>query len=374
MNIRFVIPCLLGLESIIANEMKTLGADDVVSENGRVLFSGDETMLARANICSRFSERIQILVGEFYARSFEELFQGTKVLPWEDWIGAYDAFPVKGYSLNSTLFSVSDCQSIIKKAVVERMKSKYGISWFDETGPVHQIQFSIMKDKVSLLFDTTGAGLHKRGYRPQANAAPIKETLAAALCDLARLRPYHTLYDPMCGSGTILIEGAMMVHNIAPGVNRYFSAERWDVIDEKVWADERNRARDLVNYDTDFVAYGSDIDEDALEIAKINAKRAGVERKIKFEKADIRCFEPKSEKGTVICNPPYGERLLDIEEAQKLYKIMGEKFIRKHGWAYYVISPSEEFEKEFGRKADKRRKLYNGMIKCQLFMYFKGGI
>lgn len=373
MNIRFVIPCLLGLESIIANEMKTLGADDVVSENGSVLFSGDETMLARANICSRFSERIQILVGEFYARSFEELFQGTKALPWEDWIGAYDAFPVKGYSLNSTLFSVSDCQSIIKKAVVERMKSKYGISWFDETGPVHQIQFSIMKDKVSLLLDTTGAGLHKRGYRPQANAAPIKETLAAALCDLARLRPYHTLYDPMCGSGTILIEGAMMVHNIAPGVNRYFSAERWDVIDEKVWADERNRARDLVNYDTDFVAYGSDIDEDALEIAKINAKRAGVERKIKFEKADIRCFEPKSEKGTVICNPPYGERLLDIEEAQKLYKIMGEKFIRKHGWAYYVISPSEEFEKEFGRKADKRRKLYNGMIKCQLFMYFKGG-
>lgn len=371
MNIRFVIPCLLGLESIIANEMKTLGAENVISENGRVLFSGDETMIARANICSRFSERIQILVGEFYAKSFEELFQGAKALPWEDWIGAYDAFPVKGYSLNSTLFSVSDCQSIIKKAVVERMKSKYGISWFDETGPVHQIQFSIMKDKVSLLLDTTGAGLHKRGYRPQANAAPIKETLAASLCDLARLRPYHTLYDPMCGSGTILIEGAMMVHNIAPGVNRYFSAERWDVIDEKVWADERTRARDLVNYDTDFVAYGSDIDDNALEIAKINAKRAGVERKIKFEKADICNFEPKSEKGTVICNPPYGERLLDIEEAQKLYKIMGDKFERKRGWSYYVISPSEEFEKEFGRKADKRRKLYNGMIKCQLFMYFK---
>lgn len=371
MNIKFVIPCLLGLESIIANEMKELGAENVVSENGRVLFSGDETMLARANICSRYSERIQILVGEFYARSFEELFQGTKALPWEEWIGAYDAFPVKGYSLNSTLFSVSDCQSIIKKAVVERMKSKYGISWFDETGPIHQIQFSIMKDKVSLLLDTTGAGLHKRGYRPQANAAPLKETLAASLCNLARLRSYHTLYDPMCGSGTILIEGAMMVHNIAPGVNRYFSAERWDVIDERIWTEERNRARDLVNYDTDFIAYGSDIDEDALEIAKINAKRAGVERKIRFEKADIRDFAPKSEKGTVICNPPYGERLLDIEQAQKLYKIMGEKFIQKRGWAYYVISPSEEFEKEFGRKADKRRKLYNGMIKCQLFMYFK---
>lgn len=371
MKIKFVIPCLLGLESIIANEMKELGAENVTSENGRVLFEGDENILARVNICSRYSERVQILVGEFYARSFEELFQGTRALEWENWIGAYDTFPVKGYSLNSKLFSVSDCQSIIKKAVVERLKSKYGISWFEETGPVHQIQFSIMKDKVSLLLDTTGVGLHKRGYRPQANAAPIKETLAASLCNLARLRNYHTLYDPMCGSGTILIEGAMMVHNIAPGVNRNFSAERWDVIDESVWTQERNRARELVNYDSDFIAYGSDIDETALAIAQINAKRAGVERKIKFEKADIRDFEFKSEMGTVICNPPYGERLLDIEEAQRLYKIMGEKFTAQRGRSYYVISPSEEFEKEFGRKADKRRKLYNGMIKCQLFMYFK---
>ena len=371
MKINFVIPCLLGLESLIANEMKDLGAENVVAENGRVLFSGDENLLARANICSRYSERIQILVGDFYARSFEELFQGTKALPWEEWIGEDDAFPVKGYSINSTLFSVSDCQSIIKKAVVERLKSKYKISWFDETGPVHQIQFSIMKDKVSLLLDTSGAGLHKRGYRLEANAAPLKETLAASLCNLARLRPYYTLYDPMCGSGTILIEGAMMVHNIAPGVNRNFSAERWDVIPEYVWAEERQRARDLVNYDTDFIAYGSDIDESALEIARVNAKRAGVERKIKFEKCDLRDFRPQSEKGTLICNPPYGERLLDISEAQKLYKIMGNKFEQKRGWAYYIISPSEEFEKEFGRKADKRRKLYNGMIKCQLFMYYK---
>lgn len=247
MKINFVIPCLLGLESVIAGEMKELGAEDVISENGRVLFSGDENILARANICSRFAERIQILVGDFFARSFEELFQGTKALPWEEWIGDEDAFPVKGYSINSTLFSVSDCQSIIKKAVVERLKSKYGISWFSETGPVHQIQFSIMKDKVSLLLDTSGTGLHKRGYRPEANAAPIKETLAASMCSLARLRSYHTLYDPMCGSGTILIEGAMMVHNIAPGVNRNFSAERWDVIPDNVWTQERERARSLVN-------------------------------------------------------------------------------------------------------------------------------
>lgn len=371
MNINYVIPCLLGVESVIADEMRLLGAENVTAENGRVLFSGDESILARANICCRCAERIQILVGTFEARTFEELFQGAKNLPWEQWISKTDAFPVKGYSINSALFSVSDCQAIIKKAVVERLKSKYGISWFEETGPVHQIQFSIMKDKVSLLLDTSGVGLHKRGYRLEANGAPIKETLAAALVSLARVRHYHTLYDPMCGSGTLLIEGAMMTHNIAPGVNRRFSAERWDVIPREVWATERERAKDLVVKDTEFVAYGSDIDEDVLKIAKQNAARAGVADKIHFEKCDIKDFSMKTPKGTLICNPPYGERLLDIEKAQELYRIMGERFVPERGRSYYIISPSEEFEKEFGRKADKRRKLYNGMIKCQLYMYFK---
>ena len=371
MKINFVVPCLLGLEKLIADELKELGAENVVSENGRVLFSGDEHILARANICCRYAERIQILVGSFEARSFEELFQGTKALPWEEWIGAYDAFPVKGYSLNSTLFSVSDCQSIIKKAVVERLKSKYNISWFEETGALHQIQFSIMKDKVSLLIDTSGYGLHKRGYRLEANGAPIKETLAASLCCLSRLRPYHTLYDPMCGSGTILIEGAMMVNNMAPGVNRHFTAERWDVIPESVWNEERDRARSLALTDSQFVAYGSDIDERSLQVAMANAKRAGVDKFITFEKADVKDFRKKSEKGTVICNPPYGERLLELKDAEELYKSLGKVFTQERGWAYNVISPSEDFEVFFGRKADKRRKLYNGMIKCQLYMYFK---
>ena len=371
MKMNFVVPCLLGLEKPIADELKMIEAEDVVCENGRVLFSGDENILARANICLRFAERIQILVGSFEARSFEDLFQGTKKLPWEMWVSPTDAFPVKGYSINSTLFSVSDCQSIIKKAVVECLKSKYKIEWFEETGPVHQIQFSIMKDKVSLLLDTSGAGLHKRGYRLEANGAPIKETLAASFNYLARVRNFHTLYDPMCGSGTILIEGAMMAHNIAPGVNRNFSAERWEQIPSSVWAEERERAKSLVNMESTFMAYGSDIDEKTLEIAKINAHRAGVDSKIIFEKRDLRDFEPKSDRGTVIVNPPYGERLLDAEEASRLYKIMGEKFVSKHGWAYYVISPSEDFEYDFGRRADKRRKLYNGMIKCNLYMYFK---
>ncbi|MBR5562584.1 MAG: class I SAM-dependent RNA methyltransferase [Clostridia bacterium] len=371
MNINFVIPCLLGMESLIAGELKDMGARDVVAENGRVLFSGDENILARVNICSRFSERVQILVGSFEARSFEELFQGTKSLEWEKWIGSLDAFPVKGYSINSDLFSTRDCQAIIKKAVVERLKAKYKIEWFEETGPIHQIQFSIMKNKVSLLIDTSGYGLHKRGYRLDANDAPIKETLAAALCSLSHLRPYHKFYDPMCGSGTILIEGAMMAANIAPGINRRFSAERFGFIDRKIWEEERERARSLEREPNDFEAFGSDIDAKAIEIAKVNAQRAGVYSRISFKVGDVASFVPATDRGTLICNPPYGERLLDISECEKIYKTLGNVFVQKKGWSYSIISPDEEFEKAFGRKADKRRKLYNGMIKCQLFMYFK---
>jgi putative N6-adenine-specific DNA methylase len=369
--INFVVPCLLGLEGPIADELRSMDAENVAAENGRVLFSGDANMLARANICSRFAERVQILVGSFEAKSFEELFQGTRSLPWEEWIGDEDAFPVKGYSINSTLFSVSDCQSIIKKAVVERLRQKYKLEWFEETGAVRQIQFSIMKDNVSLLIDTSGYGLHKRGYRLDAAEAPLKETLAASLCYLSKLRPYHTLYDPMCGSGTIVIEGALMAMNIAPGINRSFSAERWEQIPAELWKEERDRARQLEKRECDFFGYGSDIDEEAIRIAKTNADRAGVSGKVRFFSADVRGFSPQTERGTVICNPPYGERLLDINEAESLYHEMGKVMPRKKGWSYSVICPSETFEKSFGRKADKRRKLYNGMIKCDLYMYFK---
>lgn len=371
MKIDFVIPCLLGIEGLIADELKTLGAEDVAAQNGRVLFKGDEYMLARVNICSRFAERVQIRLGGFTAESFEELFEGTKALPWEEWIGKDDAFPVKGYSLKSTLFSVSDCQSIIKKAVVKRLEEKYRQSWFDETGPVHQIQFSIMSDNVTLLIDTSGAGLHKRGYRPNAVGAPIKETLAAAICSLAKVRHYHTLYDPMCGSGTLIIEGALLAHNIAPNTNRSFSAERFSVLPKDIWSREKERAKSLVKTDTDFVGFGSDVDRNAVETAKICAAAVPLKDKLNFEVRDIKDFEPKTEKGTLVCNPPYGERLLDMESAKRLYKIMGEKFVSRHGWSYSVITPDEDFELVFGRSADKRRKLYNGMIKCQLYMYFK---
>ena len=361
----------MGVESLIANELKELGAENVRAENARVFFEGDEHILARANICLRHAERVQVLLGTFKAVTFEELFQGVKALPLENWVGKDDAFPVKGYSLNSKLFSVRDCQAIIKKAMVERLKTVYKVPWFSETGATYQVQFSILKDEVTLTIDTTGAGLHKRGYRLHAGGAPIKETLASSLIDVARVRDFHTLYDPMCGSGTILIEGALKALNMAPGVNRHFRAESFSQFPKEVWEEERERARDLVNTDCSFHAYGSDLDPEVLEIAKENARRAGVEDRITFEVSDLKDFKKQSDRGTVICNPPYGERLLEIKEAEDLYRTMGKVFQRERGWAYYIISPSEDFEKLFGRRADKRRKLYNGMIKCQYYMYFK---
>lgn len=371
MMMKMVAPCLLGLEGLVADELRAMDAQCVSAENGRVYFEGDETILARANIWSRFSERILIVVDMFTATTFEELFCAVKCLPWSEFIGSADAFPVKGYSINSALHSVPDCQKIIKKAIVESLKEDYGISWFEESGPVHQVQFSIMKDNVTIMLDTSGRGLHKRGYRPVGNDAPIRETLAAAMCSLSRLRHYHTLYDPCCGSGTILIEGAMLANNIAPGINRNFDVDRWGFVPERVWMSERERCHDLIKTDTDFVAFGSDIDEHAIELTIKNAKNIKVDKYIRASVADVTRFNPTTEKGTLITNPPYGERMLDIKTAERLYRSMGERFVSRRGWSYGIISPDEEFEKCFGRKADKRRKLYNGMIKCQYYMYFK---
>ncbi len=371
MKLKFVAPCLFGLEAPLAEELRAMLADEVKAENGRVLFSGDENILARANIGSRYAERILLHIGSFEAHSFEQLFQGVKSLPWEQWIGRTDRFPVKGYSLNSDLFSVRDCQSIIKKAVVERLKTKYRIPWFEESGDLYQIQFSILKNQVTLMIDTSGIGLHKRGYRPAANAAPIKETLAAALCYFSRLRGYHTLYDPMCGSGTIPVEGALLVRNIAPGLKRHFTAESWKTLPKDLWKSEGDRARDLEIACPEFQCFASDIDARSLDLAAGNARRAGVADLITFFHADIRSFTPKTDRGTVIVNPPYGERLMDIQSAEELYRVAGEKFQPKRGWSYSIISPDEKFESLFGRKADKRRKLYNGMIQCQYYMYFK---
>lgn len=363
-------PCHFGLESVLKFEIKKIDGQNIQSENGRVTFEGGLEHIARANICLSTAERVLIQLAEFKAVTFEELFQGVKKIPFEEFIGKTEAFPVKGHSINSKLYSVPDCQSIIKKAAVERLKEKYGVSWFDESGPIHQIQFNILKDQVVIYLDTSGAGLHKRGYRKNSNLAPIKETLAAGIIDLAFVHDDSFVCDPFCGSGTFLIESAFKALNIAPGLNRKFAAESWGMSDSKIWSDERKRAISLVKRDTQFHALGLDIDDECVILSNDNIKKAGVTSKVKAESGDIHDFSGISN-AIVICNPPYGERMLELKQAEELYRTMGKKFIRGNGNKYYIISPHENFENFFGRPADKRRKLYNGMIKCQLFMYFK---
>ncbi len=370
-QLQFCAPCLFGVEGILGDELRRMGAEAVTPQNGRVIFAGDAAMLARANINSRYAERIQILMGTFRATSFEELFQGVRSLPWEQFIAVRDAFPVKGWSLNSTLHSIPDCQSIVKKAIVERLKSKYGIGWFEETGSTVQVQFAILKDEVMLLIDSSGVGLHKRGYRQNAGGAPMKETLAAAIVDVTRARLADQVIDPCCGSGTLLIESALAARRIAPGIRRRFAAMQWGWMDEAVWKEERERAMSQALLDRAFFALGSDIDADAVRLTLENAAKAGVGVQVRATQRDLRDFEPQGDSGVVLCNPPYGERLLDVEAARALYRTMGKVFIPKKGWSYAIISPDETFETSFGRKADKRRKLYNGMLKCQLYIYYR---
>ncbi len=369
-KLTFCAPCLFGMEGIVANELRFMDIENVSAETGRALFTGDFSTLARANIRLRCAERVQILVGEFYATSFEQLFDGVSKLPWENFIFKNESFPVKGSCLDSKLMSISDCQKIIKKAVAKRLGDKYNVSWLSEEGSVHQIQFLIRKDKVSVLLDTSGLSLHKRGYRKESNDAPISETLAAAMVELSRVRKDHFVVDPMCGSGTIVIEAAMKALGIAPGIKRSFAAEKWECIPEGTFEKERELARSLERIDANFFAVGSDIDPAALALARQNAEIAGVAEYIEFRQQDLCDFKVERERGTLITNPPYGERLLNVKEAEDIYRTMGKVFTRQKGWSYAVITPDDDFEKCFGRKADKRRKLYNGMLQCQLYMYY----
>ncbi len=368
MDFTLVCPCHFGLESVLAGEIRRMGGNNIVVNDGKVAFEGGREMIARANLCLRTAERVLIRLGEFSARTFDELFEGVKALDFENYIGLTDAFPVKGYSLNSTLKSVPDCQKIVKKAVVESLKKAYGISWFEETGPVHQIQFSLFKDVVSIFLDTSGAGLHKRGYRQKANEAPIKETLAAGMLDLARIYPDSCFCDPFCGSGTFVIEATTKALNIAPGLKRSFAVEKWGFLPSSVFEEERARAFDEIRRDAAFEAYGMDISEAAIELTRSNAKKAGISARIRLKTADIRTFGLSQERTVIVTNPPYGERMLELKQARELYAVMGEKF-RGNG-RYYVISPDEEFERFFGRQAKKRRKLYNGMLRCQYYMFY----
>lgn len=369
-NLKIVCPCHFGLESVLKFEAKKIGAENITVNDGRVSFTGDFSTLVRANLWLSTAERVLIELGSFHATSFEELFQGVKALPFEDFIGKDDQFPVKGYSLDSTLHSVPDCQSIIKKAIVERLKQKYNISWFEENGNVYKIRFSLHKDIATIYLDSTGQGLHKRGYRAHSNNAPIKETLAAGITDLAYVKSDSIVCDPFCGSGTLLIEAAYKALNIAPGLKRRFTSENWGIINPQIWLDERANALASIKKDSDFFAYGYDIDPEAVALTQENCRKAGIQKRVKIAQADIGDFvnEPNT---ITICNPPYGERMLEIKEAEELYKIMGKRFLANAESSAYIIAPHEHFEELFGKKADKRRKLYNGMLKCQLFMYYR---
>jgi len=367
---KLLAPCLFGLESILAGEVRRMGGQEVQVTDGRVTFGGGKEMIARANIGLRTAERVCVVLGSFRACSFTELFDAVEKLPFEQFIGCKDAFPVKGWSLKSGLHSIPDCQSIIKRAAVRRLEKVYGQSWFEETGAVRQIQFSILKDVVTVMLDTSGAGLHKRGYRKNANEAPLKETLAAGIVDLARVRGENVVMDPMCGSGTLLIESALRAFCIAPGVRRRFAAESWECIPADVWRQERERALEGIRRDCGFRAYGFDIDELAVTLTTQNAAKAGVGKRITAVRQEIGAFSYGEEKPIVFCNPPYGERLLEIREAEELYRRMGQVFPPKGKGSCYILSSHERFEEIYGRKADKRRKLYNGMIQCWLYMYF----
>lgn len=367
---RLCAPCLFGLESVLSGELKRLNFEDIAVTDGRVEFTSDAEGIARANLNLRTAERVLIVLSSFRAVTFQQLIDGAEKIPFEDYIGKKNTFPVKGWSLNSKLHSVPDCQSIIKKAAVKRLSRKYGVAWLEESGPTVQIQFSINKDMVTIMLDTSGVALHKRGYRKVANLAPIRETLAAGILDIARIYPDTQLYDPFCGSGTFLIEAAYKAKNIAPGIYRRFAAEKWDCISSKIWKDGREEAINKVRKDVEFVAFGRDISQESLEIAEANARRAGIAGLIRLEKRDVKDFVLPSEKSLVVTNPPYGERLMAGEDLQQLYSTMGKVFQPSQKTAYYIISSAEDFEQSFGRKADKKRKLYNGMLKCNLYQYF----
>lgn len=372
MKLQLVATCLFGLEKLLGEEIDALGLKRLDTMDGRVTFEGTESDVARANIGLRCAEHVFIKLGAFPATSFTELFDGVKALPWEDWIGKVDAFPVKGHAIKSQLYSVPDCQSIIKKAVADRLGEHYGIRRLEETGAKYQIEFFIFKDIATLMLDTSGIPLHKRGYRPAAGAAPLRETLAAAIALTARPREEVLFWDPMCGSGTIAIEAALILSHRAPGLGRTFAGETFAALPNRLWQDARAEAEAAIRTDTHYEVFASDIDEDLLDVVYENALRAGVEEHLNIFCADVRRLEkPEGRRGTIVCNPPYGERLMTPREAEQLYRDMGSVLSNLSPWQVYIITSHPQFERLFGRRADKIKKLYNGMIPCQLYQYFK---
>ncbi|WP_100332051.1 THUMP domain-containing class I SAM-dependent RNA methyltransferase [Bacillus xiapuensis] len=360
----------MGLEALVAAEVRNLGYE-CQTENGKVIFKGDESAIARCNLWLRTADRLKVVVGEFKAKTFDELFEATKALPWEEYLPADAEFPVQGKSVKSTLFSVPDCQAIVKKAIVERLKTKYKVqTWLEETGPLFKIEVALLKDKATLTIDTSGAGLHKRGYRIAQGGAPLKETLAAALVQLTNWHPDRPFVDPFCGSGTIPIEAALIGQNIAPGFNRDFISESWPWLTKDVWDTARLEAEDVANYDQPLDILGADIDHRMVEISRENAVEAGLGDLVQFKQMNVRDFTTAKEYGVIVGNPPYGERLGDRPEVESMYKAMGEVFAPYETWSVYILTSYEGFEACYGKQATKKRKLFNGFIRTDYYQYW----
>lgn len=369
-EIELIATTTFGLEAIVKRELQSLGYSDIQVENGKVIFKAREKDIPIVNLWLRSADRVLLKMGEFKATSFDELFEKTKALPWDEWITEDGEFTVEGKSIKSQLFSISDSQAIVKKAVVEKLKTKYNTEWFKETGAKFTIEVSLLKDIATLTIDTSGQGLHKRGYRVESVEAPIKETLAAALIQLSYWNKDRFLIDPFCGSGTIPIEAAMIAKNIAPGMNRNFASEDWPRVKREFWQDARRDAWDAKLNDLKLNIIGSDIDKKSIEAARENAYEIGLEEDIKFLTRDFRDIEYKDEYGIVISNPPYGERIGEKNQINKLYKDMGNIFRQLDTYSIYILTSNEEFEKLYGKKANRKRKLYNGRIKVDYYQYY----
>lgn len=369
-KINLIATAAFGLEACVKREVIKLGFENVKTYDGRVEFTGNESDIVKANLWLRFASKILIKVGEVKAVTFTELFEGVKAMDWGRWITEDGKFTVTGKSVKSKLFSVSDCQAITKKAVVEKLKQKYSVSWFDETGPEYTIQAALLNDVATLTIDTSGSSLHKRGYRETAMEAPLKETLAAAMIDLSYWNKGRILLDPLCGSGTIPIEAALMARNIAPGLNRKFACEQWPQIPAAIWKSARFDAYKAIDYDCCPLIYGSDIDEAAIEVARENAEKAGVDDCIEFSVKPCQEAVLPGDYGCMITNPPYGERIGDLSPVENLYRDMGALMLTNPTWGAYVLTSMEYFEKLFGRKADAKRKLFNGRIKTDYYQFY----
>jgi putative N6-adenine-specific DNA methylase len=369
-NIELIATATFGLEAVVKRELMNLGYKDLKVENGRVTFKGTVKDIPRTNIWLRTADRVLLKMDEFKALTFDQLFEKTKALPWDEWIPEDGNFIVNGKSIDSKLFSISDCQRIVEKAVVEKLKIKYDREWFEKTGPKYTIEVGLLKDMATLTIDTTGDGLHKRGYRDRQGDAPIKETLAAAMVLLSYWNKERVLFDPFCGSGTIPIEAAMIGRNMAPGLDRKFASEEWHRVNKEYWAEARKEAFKSMDTNTKLHILGCDIDKKSILRARDNAANFGLEDDIAFFIKDFRDAELNNEYGVVITNPPYGERLGEKEEVEKLYKDLGAKFKELDTWSSYIITSDESFEKYYGKVADKKRKLYNGRIKVDYYQFF----